>query len=80
MRLYLIKIIPLTFLNPLMIYLHKEWFVTKHIKTMKIIGCPEEIEIIDGEKYLKNDKSKKLLSGRGRCLNRKKIQLILKKL
>ena len=41
---------------------------------------PDEIETIDGKKYLKKNKSKKIkLVHQNQCQNQKKIQLILKK-
>ena len=62
--------------EPLKVFLHKEWFVTKLIKMKIIIGfSPDELISKDGKKYLKKDTFKKLkLVLQSLCQNQKKIQ------
>ena len=62
-----------------MVYLHKEWFATKHTKMKNNWVSPDEIETINGKKYLKNNKSILITVGPSESMSKsKKIQLIQK--
>ena len=64
-----------------MVYLLKEWFVMKHIKIKDNNWVsPDEIETINGKKYLKKKiiQKKLKLDHQSQCQNQKKIQLIQK--
>ena len=52
--------------------LHKEWFATKLIKILTIMGKSDEIETIDGKKFLKSDNSKQIKVGPSESMSKSK--------
>ena len=60
-----------------MVYLLKVWFVMKLIKIQNNNWVsPEEIETIDGKKYLKKDNSKKIKVGPSESMSKSKKNTI----
>ena len=62
-----------------MVYLLKVWFAMRSKDPDNNWVSPDEVEIIDGKKYLKNDNSKQIKIRPSESMSKsKKIQSILK--